>query len=313
MIYNQIFKGKEIPSIQLLKSLRVQGGSTALKAKLINDINYDNTKILAAGVITTDPAGAIKSTHWVLMGALKMVTWPASKIWKDASKDVQIILRFPDLTVFEFPAASNMSAWNEGGQLDVRFAKKSTKEVIDSHTAYNMGVGDFSARAIIVPGNIHEASVWIGVVPASKEDLAEELSMATVNDHGIPHISLPLEEMDSEAATTFSAGKAVTATMIQQELPNQGLGMAILPFLDCTSSDSEDLGNPDPVKYKEAARAFLRDISMGHPTTAQSYDSALRKHADNSATAMKKAPSVFPEFTAPALAERPAGWLLPSI
>ena len=45
-MYDPLFKGKEIPSIQLLRTLRVTGGSTALAEKLVRDIDYDGAKIL---------------------------------------------------------------------------------------------------------------------------------------------------------------------------------------------------------------------------------------------------------------------------
>ena len=228
-MFSDIFKGRGFPSLPLLKSLRVTGGATAIMNKLIAETNYDNTRVVASGVITTDLAGVIKDTHWVLMGALRRATWAASKIWKDADKDVHVIFRFPDLSVFEFPATSNMSAWVNHDQLDVRFLKKSAKEAIDWETAAEMGVGDMVIRAIIVPGSVHEASVWVVAAPISKETLASKVSLAEVNSVGIPYISIPMTEMEEGGPNTFSAGKAVTATMVRQET-NEGVGMGLLPF-----------------------------------------------------------------------------------
>ena len=294
-IYDQIFKGREVPSPHLLRTLRVSGGSTALLEKLRRDINYDGIKILSTGIFTTDPAGIIKSTSWTLLGAVKTVTISASKIWKDAEKNTQVVFRFPDLSVFEFPSMSNVSAWCERDQLDIRFVDKSKKTVIDWETATGMGVGDLCVRALVVPGSIREASVWITVSPLGKAELVEMFTLAGVNDPAIPHISLPIEEMDEGSPHTFSAGKAVTATLIHQEPPNSGLGMGVLPFLETTSADTEDQGLPDPIKFKEASLKFFRSIHMGHPTTANSYDAAVQKFQNHSVS-NKKAPVIFPEF-----------------
>ena len=268
----------------------------ALVNKLVQDVNYDKTKILATAVITTDPAGVIKDTHWILMGAFKVMTYPATKIWKDAHKDVQVVFRFPDLTVFEFPSSSNMSAWNDIEQMDVRFIRKSTKEIIDGDVAATMGLGDMVIRAIIVPGNPFEASVWIAVAPLSKDGLVDTVNLADINDYSIPYIPIHVEEAEDEAPNTFSTGKAVT--MMRQEEPGLGLGMGILPFLDIASSDNEDQGIPEPNKYKEASMKFLRKVAVGYPTTAHKFESMMQRYLGNTLPTMKKAPMIFPEFVA---------------
>ena len=65
-----------------------------------------------------------------------------------------------------------------------------------------------------------------------------------------------------------------------------------------TSANTEDQGNPNPGKYKEAASGLFRAVSLGHPTTATGFENALQKFLDGTAPAMKKAPILFPEFTA---------------
>ena len=37
---------------------------------------------------------------------------PAKKIWKEADKDIQVVFKFPDPTVFESLPTLNMSTWN---------------------------------------------------------------------------------------------------------------------------------------------------------------------------------------------------------
>jgi hypothetical protein len=279
--------------------MRVSGGSTALAEKLRRDVDYDGVKLIATGIVTTDQAGAIKSTHWVALGALKTIQMPAQRIWIDANKQIQVVIRIPDMAIFEFPATSNMSAWVDRNDLDIRFVNKTDRCTLDWEEARTMGVEDVIARAIIVPGSHQEATVWVAVVPLGKEELADKVGGHDVNHHGIPHISLPLDEQEVDAPNTFSAGKAVTATLIQQELPNQGFGMGTLAFIDCTTSDNPDQGNPDPGRYKEAVLGLYRAVSMGAPTNVGHFASSLQKFIDKTAPTMKKAPVVFPEYTRP--------------
>ena len=297
-----VFKGKLPPTNQQLQALRVPGGSAALLDKLQKEIKYDRVKILAAGVVTTDQNGLIKSTHWTAMGAVKAVNLPAHRIWVDADKDVQVVLRFKDLTIFEFPASSNMSAWLHRSDLNIRFFNKSDKTEMDWDTAQAKGIEELSVRMVIVPGNPREASMWITVIPLSMDDLTIKVGQPEMNNPAIPHITLALEEMEENAATTFSSGKAVTATLIQQEQPNMGLGMGTMAFIDCTTSDSVDQGLLDPAKYKEACLKFFRAVVMGAPTTAINFTTALAKFTDKTANTMRKAPVVYPDFKAPATA-----------
>ena len=295
-----IFKGRRSPTLQQLQSLRVLGGSAALTEKLVNDISYDNVKIIAAGIVTTDQSGAIKSTHWSVMGSVKDTVIQARKIWHQADKDVQVLIRMKDLTLFEFPASTNISGWLDRSDIDIRLIKKSDRSQIDWEAASDKGIGDLSARMIIVPGNPREASLWISVIPLSAEDLASKVGLGNINNPAIPHIVLSLEEAEENAANTFSSGRAVTATLIQQELPTAGLGMGTLAFIDCTSSDREDQGMPDPEKYKEACIKFYRSVHTGAPTTAANFTAAIGKFVDKTASTMKKAPMVYPDYRATA-------------
>ena len=79
-----VFHSNNVPDVNLLKDLRVFGGSAALCEKLKTDIDYDGIRLLAAGIITTDAVGSIKSTHWTTLGALKMGFIPAKKVWHEA-------------------------------------------------------------------------------------------------------------------------------------------------------------------------------------------------------------------------------------
>ena len=102
--------------------------------------------------------------------------------------------------------------------------------------------------------------------------------------------------MEENPPRMFSAGKAVTATIAQQELPNSGFGIGTLPFIDCTAADDETRGNPDPAKYKEVALKFLHNAVMGCPTTANNFSASLGRLADGVEPIMKKAPEVYPDF-----------------
>ena len=152
-----IFKGRNLPSNDLLRSLRVSGGSTAIANKLCNEINYDRIKTLGMGIITTDQDGVIKSTNWLLLGSLQTIVTPAKNIWNDAHKDLSIVLRIKDLSIFEFRPCKNISAWIERESLDIRIVNKITKKALDWEASKEQGVGDVTARAIIVPGSPTEA------------------------------------------------------------------------------------------------------------------------------------------------------------
>lgn len=294
-----VFGGAGLPSLTVLKSLRVSGGAAALVDKLQQETDYDRMKVIAAGVITTDSVGNVKSTHWVTAGTLKTASTAANKIWPGANKDIQVIFRITDLTIFEFPACSNMSAWLDAYDVDARFASKATKAHIDWEEARTRGVGNLSVRAVVVPGTHMEASVWISVIPMNLAELTDKVGTTTVNSPSIPHITIHVEEMEENAPSTFSNGRAVTATLVQQEMPQQNLGMGCLPFIDCTSSDDESQGLPEPAKYKEAALKFFRNIRMGIPTSAANFLNTLDKVIEGTAAPQKKAPVVFPDFTAP--------------
>ena len=120
----------------------------------------------------------------------------------------------------------------------------------------------------------------------------------------IPHITVNIDEVEEDAPHTYSNGKAVTATIMQQEEPHLGAGMGALPFIDCAIAGDDDAGLPDPSKFKEAALMFFNTVSMGVPTPPGRFSSQLDRFIDGSLEPMKKAAKVFPNYSAPM---RPAG------
>ena len=293
-----------LPSLQLLRRLRVSGGSVAVGVKLAEEEGHDGKRIVAVPVLTVDNTGRIRTSTWTVLGGLATMDCAASSIWKDAEDDIHVVFRFPDLSVFQFLAESNVSAWLERQAVDVRFINKSTKRRLDFEEAALRGVGELIIRAHIVPGSMKEASLWISVYPTSKAELVAKLvPQRNLNVLAIPHLSLRAKEADELGLRTFSRGKSVTATLEKQEEDDLGLGMGVLAYLD-TAMGGPDGPLPDPRRYKETVLAHLRISSMGVPTTTANLDSLMEKFLDGSAPAVQQGPAVFPQFTAQ---DRPEG------
>ena len=83
------------------------------------DISYNTTTLLATPVVTTDQGGAIKSTHWVVLGSLGPVDCRANTIWKEAEEDILVSIPVPDIFILELGPSSNVTVLLA---LDVRFA-----------------------------------------------------------------------------------------------------------------------------------------------------------------------------------------------
>ena len=115
---HSIFRGSNTPSVSTIKSLSLDGGATALATRL-TDEGWNGRKIHSAGMLITDDTGTIRSDRWVVLGALKPTTCPGKHIWVGCDPSVHIVINIEDLTVFDFPAASNISYWNGRQEMDI--------------------------------------------------------------------------------------------------------------------------------------------------------------------------------------------------
>jgi hypothetical protein len=82
---------------------------------------------------------------------------------------------------------------------------------------------------------------------------------------------------------------------------NENYGMGVLSFIDVTAvtKDGDSYSDlPAPEDYKESSMRFMRRIDAGNPATAATIEAKTAAAASGSIPVMKKAPIVFPAYTA---------------
>ena len=121
LMLHKIFAGrKKVPENEMRASM-ITGGAVTLGLKLQQDHGWNGTSLLAAPVAVVE-AGAVVDSHWVVLGGLKDLSFSANLLWPRASKDLKVIVKLSDLSMFSFGKTPNLSQWLEKDELEVNFA-----------------------------------------------------------------------------------------------------------------------------------------------------------------------------------------------
>ena len=110
-------EGKSVPKEVLEGSVFV-GGAAALANKLKNEFGWDGVKLRAVVVLTVE-GGSVVDSHWSIFGRLNDLRFPATSVWVNVDKDLKVVVKMEDLSMFTFPGNTHLSQWLDRDELEV--------------------------------------------------------------------------------------------------------------------------------------------------------------------------------------------------
>ena len=288
---HKIFSGRKRLTTEAMKEGMITGGAATLAERLREKHGWNGTSLLAAPIITAE-AGAIVDTNWVLLGALKDVTFAANYLWPGGEKEVRVSVRVEDLAMFNF-ASGNISQWLNREELDVVYLAPEGELTYEA--AQERGVGEYCLRALVCPSSHTGASIWIGAHPAKRETLEGRLG-ANHNSSLTPHITLQLAEA-TPLPNMPSSGRSAHALLTRQEQEGEEFGMGVVPWLDVTAEGVADAVMPEPEDMKEATLRFMRSsATTAVATTAAAMEKRMRALEAGTSAAPRNLANVFPVY-----------------
>ena len=111
-----------------LEDFITPGGTATIKALMRDKFVWDGKMPRAIVSHRLNEEANLKSSNWVLLGALKPISCPAAHIWKNAHQDLRVNIDIKDLCNFVFPPTSNISGWLDQTLLSVTYSKKTGKD-----------------------------------------------------------------------------------------------------------------------------------------------------------------------------------------
>ena len=223
---------------------------------------------------------------------MKDLVFSANLVWVDGKKDLKVMVKLEDLSSFQFGEA-NFSNWIDRAELEVSYSLDNG-DVITYDEAKQYGVAEFCLRLLVVPTSHTGASVNVAAHPSTKDGLKQRLGENANSSH-TPHITLQVQEASPNGV---KAGRAGHALFSRQELANDGYGVGVLPWLDCTAEGEDDVILPEADEVKEATIRFLRDSTAAAlSTTVASMEVRVRALLDGKGAPLRNPPHVFPEFS----------------
>lgn len=227
-----------------------------------------------------------------VLGALKDLVFSANLVWPEGKKELKVAVKLEDLSSFQFGEA-NFSSWIDRSELDVTYSLDNG-DVVTYEEAKQYGVAEFCLRLLVVPTSHTGASVNVAAHPSTKEGLRQRLG-ENANCASTPHITLQVQEASSNGV---KAGRAGHALFSRQELPNDGYGIGVLPWLDCTAEGEDEVILPEGDDVKEATIRFLRESTAAAlSTTVASLEVRVRALVEGKGAPIRNPPHVFPEFS----------------
>ena len=109
--------GKSVPKEVLEESVFV-GGAAALANKLRIEFGWDGVKLRAVVVLTVE-GGSVVDSHWSIFGRLNDLRFPATSVWVNVDKDLKVVVKMEDLSMFTFPGNTHLSQWLDRDELEV--------------------------------------------------------------------------------------------------------------------------------------------------------------------------------------------------
>ena len=302
---HKIFNGrKQMPEDEMRAGL-IMGGKAALAEKLRKVHAWDGRTLIAAPSAVLE-AGAIVDNYWSILGELKDLTFGANLLWAKGNKDIKVNVKMEDLSMFDFKDG-NLSEWIDRKELEVTFSVGDGEEVSYEDLVDKYGPMEFCLRLLVVPTSHLGASVWVGASPYSKDDLKNRLGNEA-SSHLAPHITLPIHEAMPHGVTT--AGRAAHAVFSRQELPTDGFGFGVLPWLECSAEGEEGVVLPSSDEYKENTLLFLRQSTASAVTTTpKTMENKMEALVAGKPVTPANPPHKFPEFVhSEETPEAPTGW-----
>ena len=295
---HSIFSGRKLLPETEMRASMITGGQVTLAGKLSREHAWNGQSLLATPIVVVE-GGAVVDIHWAVMGALKDITFNAHQVWHGGSKDLKVAVKVPDMGIFTFPGACNLSHWLGREELEVSYTLPQAADgeedaALTWEEAANHGVGDFSLRCLVAPREHRGAGVWVAANPHSKEELEQSLG-ANSNSHITPHITQQRHEELPYPNT--KTGRAAYAIFTRQEQERDGYGVAVRPWIDVTAEGEEDAVSPDPDDLKESVLRPMRDSTTAATATmAVAIGARMRAVAAGTAQPPRNLPHVFPEF-----------------
>ena len=226
-----------------------------------------------------------------VIGGLKDLVFAANLVWPEGKKEIKVIVKLDDLSMFTF-GESNISEWLDRGGLGGTYEVNGDEVTFEEAKRY--GVDEFCLRLLVVPSSHTGASVNVGAHPSTKDRLKQRLA-ENYNTGQTPHISLQVQEASPNG---IKSGRAAHALFTRQELPNDGYGVGVLAWLDCTAEGEEDVILPEGDEVKEATIMMMRKSTVAAlSTTVASLEVRMRSLVEGKAGPLRNPPHVFPEFT----------------
>ena len=243
-------------------------------------------------------------SHWVVLGGLKDLAFSANLLWTRAPKDLKVIVKLADLSMFSFGKTPNLFQWLEKEELEVNYTHTVVapgEPAITSHLsaeqAQQHGAGDFCLRVLLTPKDHLGAGLWVAATPYSRQVLQQRLG-ANYNTHLAPHITLAVQEL-TPYPNVAKFGRSCYAMFSRQEQAKDGFGYGVLPWIDVTAEGEEDASCPDPDDLKESLLRFMRaSTTAATATTAASMEARMRAVVAGQAVPPKNPAHVFPVFVA---------------
>jgi hypothetical protein len=267
----------------------------------MDDHGWNGTSLLAAPIAVVE-AGAVVDTHWTILGGLKDLSFSANLVWPRAAKEMKVVVRLADLSMFTFAATPNLSDWLCRNELEVTFTHTVTapgEPAITSNISYEQaqqhGAGEFCLRCLITPKDHLGAGLWVAASPYSKATLQQRLG-ANFNSHLTPHITLTVNAL-TPYPNASRAGRSAYALFSRQEQLGDGFGFGVLPWIDVTAEGEEDATCPDPDALKEALLVFMRaSTTAATATTAGTMGARMAAVVAGQGVPPKNPAHVFPMF-----------------
>ena len=215
-------------------------------------------------------------------------------LWREGSDEVKVTVKLDDMAMFSF-AEGNISGWLDRSELECSYSLENEggPSAIQYEEAKLNGVGEFCLRFLVLPKSHSGASVFVAGHPTTKQALKDRLK-EHANSLQTPHITLQVQEASPNGVKT---GRAAHALFTRRELANNGYGVAVLAWLDCSAEGLDDVVLPDGDELKEATLRMMRQsTAQARSTTVGSLETRMRSLLAGKAGPLQNPPHVFPEF-----------------
>ena len=262
--------------VEVLQKLVIEGGSEKVKECLKNVWDYNPDENVAVPVLMIGQEGKAVGAKWVVVGKIQPKAVKAEQIWKEASKDIFIDIKIPDMTIFNFyNKCRNVSGWLDCDALSWSVFKNENKKkvAIPLEKYQEVGVQKFCLRICVLPNSVSAVALTLALVPLSKDELKKRLPEHYSKTY-CPQVALTLGEKTTRAIT-IKLGVAEPVT--------SKTGLKVWPLLEDIRSQECRGQNIQSMDIRKCTAKFLR--------TVQGLNNKLPKNLDEAFEEVKTKPS----------------------